>query len=239
VEAHVATCDACSKELDELQAVAALLGQSAAIEPPAYLRGKVLQHVDAEVQEQAPPAEADPVAALANLGEVRRARRWRALSFPKPALVAASVILALVAITQSVRVADLNSDLDNARGTKQASKSGVESSSLVADSALSIPTSGPLSRASAQLVLAESSRPMLLVNHVPQPPAGKAWQAWMIDGSGKKISLGTLPHQSPVALLVVPADFGDIDAIAITLERAGGADQPTSAPVAFGSTSAA
>jgi anti-sigma-K factor RskA len=88
VEEHLAGCDRCRAQLREMEGVAAAIAYAApAAQPPAELRGRVLEAIGPTVV--ASPAEAAP----------DRDRRWagwpRFSAFAVPALAAAVVALAV------------------------------------------------------------------------------------------------------------------------------------------------
>jgi anti-sigma-K factor RskA len=63
---------------------------------------------------------------------------------------------------------------------------------------------------------------------MPPPTTGQVYQAWMIAG-GKPISLGVLSNNNGKQAFA--ADMSSANAVAISVEPAGGSAQPTSEPV--------
>ncbi|HEY7270148.1 MAG TPA: anti-sigma factor, partial [Dehalococcoidia bacterium] len=63
---------------------------------------------------------------------------------------------------------------------------------------------------------------------MPALPANQTYQAWMIDASGKPVSMGLMSNQGSFAF---HTDLSDAKAIAISVEPQGGSPQPTTTPV--------
>jgi len=65
------------------------------------------------------------------------------------------------------------------------------------------------------------------------PPSGKAWQAWVLRPSPSgPVAVGAgAANAGGVFTLVLTARLGAGDGVAITLEAAAGAAQPTTQPV--------
>lgn len=230
VEAHVAECGACRAELAALQEDAALLGASAHEAPPLTLRARVLDHVSNQPQ-HAPTSV--PLTAPTSIRTRRERRPWR--TFAMPACAAATVLLAVATGVQSMRVSNLRSDLDSARrAPKQSPSASAPAGAMLAQDTTTIETNGQLAKAVAIVGSTNGSSTMLLLEQMPQPPIGKSWQVWAIDSDGRMLSMSVMEHGAPVAVLQLPHTKHPIAAIAITLERAGGAKQPTTAPLAYG-----
>lgn len=208
VEEHVASCAACRAELDALSHDAALLGQAHVEPPPATLRAVVLDAIDSIDDAHAAAPAVVPDASTVRSVRPRRRR------FAMPALVAACMLLALGVAVQSVRVADLRSELDDA-STRTTQIRGT----------------GALDTASIEVTYAGDGQPRLQLADMPQPPRDRAWQAWSIRADGTMTSLGTIERNSHIAGLLVDENTAEV---AITLEPAGGSVQPTSAPMARG-----
>lgn len=76
----------------------------------------------------------------------------------------------------------------------------------------------------------------LLVDGLPDPGAGRAYQAWAVAGDGPRFSAGTFEVNAfGMASIVrtLPALTGPV-AVTVTLESSGGAPSPTSRPVLTG-----
>jgi len=72
-----------------------------------------------------------------------------------------------------------------------------------------------------------------LVLALPPPPAGKAYEAWVIRG-GVATAVGMAPVLTGVITMELHEQLRVGDATAITLEDAAGAQAPTSAPLLVG-----
>ena len=79
-----------------------------------------------------------------------------------------------------------------------------------------------------RIVYLENSNIAVLDLDLPEPPAGRTYQAWGIYENGP-VSLGLVPSQGVVA---VSAELSDASAVAISEEPEGGSLQPTTEPLA-------
>jgi hypothetical protein len=73
---------------------------------------------------------------------------------------------------------------------------------------------------------------MLLLD-LPAPPPGKQYEAWVIRG-GVAARAGQVPAREGVVLVTLMRPIASGDLAAVTLEVAGGVDQPTSDPIVAG-----
>lgn len=82
-------------------------------------------------------------------------------------------------------------------------------------------------------VVVRNDEQAYLVLDLPSPPAGKAYEAWVIR-DGHPIRAGMAPARPGIVTLRLqhPVRAGDITAV--TLENAAGVDQPTSDPILIG-----
>ena len=69
-----------------------------------------------------------------------------------------------------------------------------------------------------------------LVANASAAPSGKTYQAWVIPPDGKPISAGVFAGGRTSVDLVAKAHPGDT--VAVTVEPAGGSQQPTTQPIA-------
>lgn len=61
-------------------------------------------------------------------------------------------------------------------------------------------------------------------------PSGRTYQLWLIDGD-RPVSAGTFDVEDGIALIRVAQPIEEYDAAAVTIERAGGVDAPTTEPI--------
>jgi anti-sigma-K factor RskA len=219
VEAAIADRPDLQAELAELEATAAAMATATAEEPPAHLRGDVLAAI-ADVPQLAPrhPARLAGSPADMEVDELapRRRRRWL------PAVAAAAVV-ALLAGTVAVIVVE---DGDG----------GIDTASVVEDeSAVVIPLDGAVM--SLRLVHAPDVNAFaLLGDGVPMPTGDDVYELWMIEDE-QPHPVEVFRPRSDGAVEVVMADMAMPAgaSFAVTIEPAGGSDQPTGAVVAASS----
>ena len=93
--------------------------------------------------------------------------------------------------------------------------------------------------ASASLYWNVSGKQWIVAANLPPAPEGKVYQLWFVTPEAK-ISAGLLktdPRGHGFTVVSVPADVTNVAAAAITLEPAGGSQQPTSAIYTLGKIS--
>jgi anti-sigma-K factor RskA len=75
---------------------------------------------------------------------------------------------------------------------------------------------------------------LLVASNLPPAPEGKTYEMWVIPAGGKPVPAGLFQTESngtAVHLQPGPVDVASAGAVAVTLEPAGGAPQPTSQPL--------
>jgi anti-sigma-K factor RskA len=216
-EEHLASCPDCADEVGSLRSAAAELSHVTATAPPPALRADVLSSISR--QRPLPPLT-DNVIAL---------RRPRAGRSAWQVLAAACAIVAIIAGVwgyQQHRLADR-------RATT------AQQSQLV--QLLSAPdvraVTGRVGGGQATLVYSKSEGKAVLVGQgIPAPPPGKAYQLWMIseqNGTPTFTSAGTFaPDSSGQVRTYASGDLANTSQMGVTVEPAGGSNQPTSAPIA-------
>jgi hypothetical protein len=84
-------------------------------------------------------------------------------------------------------------------------------------------------------VVVNPSRGVLLVaSNLPPAPAGKTYEMWIIPKGAKPARAGEFQSESDGTAMHIQrgnVDAASLGAVAVTLENAGGADQPTSQPL--------
>jgi len=202
VVVHLAECERCRRRLRETEAVAASLAYSVPqVAPPPELRSRVLAIAEPVVS--APVAEAPVAEAPSRPARPRTRRGW----WPRFSLVAvpamAIALVALLAWNVSLRN-DISSNRDD----------------LASGAAVALPGVGN--------VVAQTDGNATLFAHLQPAPAGKTYEAWVIEG-GTARPAGTFGGGGTVAVkLEHPVRSGSV--VAVTVEREGGSQQPTSKP---------
>jgi anti-sigma-K factor RskA len=198
-EEHLARCPRCREELASFTETATSLAYGVeSPTPPPDLRDRILQRAHAE---------------RPNVVPLRPAwRSWTA---------AAAAVAACAAIGLGIWAATLSRSLDRERSAKE-QQAGVLS--IVSDPAA---RRFALSGAHGTLVVSHTGAGALLVSNLRRAPAGKTWEAWVIQGKTPKRA-GTFGEAKPFKL-TRPVPQGAV--VAVTLERHGGVNAPTTKPV--------
>jgi anti-sigma factor RsiW len=201
-EEHLAHCERCRAELAAFSEAAAALahGSPPSPAPPPELRERIVQQARAE---------------RPNVVPLRRPRQI------VPAAIAA--VAACAAIGLGIWAASLSSSLDNERAARR------EQARVVSILAASGAQRLPLSNDVGSLVVAQTGEAALVVPTIDHAPAGKTYEAWVIEG-GTPARAGLFRGGGPVAIrLERPVPNGAL--VAVTVERSGGVDAPTSTPI--------
>lgn len=257
-EQHLAGCSACQAEVASLVAAATELSALSDVPPPPSLRATVLQGITtvrplpplaADNREQSdlgsrPPAPSgsatppapDPVAAPEGAPAVdetgpdelaaRRGDRHADVRKGSPMrwLVAAATA-AILAIggfavwrstdggtTQPPTVAEQVRTAPDARTSANVALPGGGTATVVRSASL--------------------GKAVVITSDLPSAPEGKVYQLWLQDQAGHFTSAGLMAAAGDQTV-VLQGDAADAQAAGITVEPAGGSEQPTSNPIAF------
>ena len=216
-EAHLAGCEACRREVADLQMAADTLPLAAVqVGPPPELRERIMAVVRSEAEllgAAVARAEEPPAAAPAKARRWRR--RWSLSLRPLPAALAASALVAAGVIGGVVLTGG-----DNAKtitGTVQIA-------------------SAPAARASLQV---SDDATKLQVRRMPPPPDGKVYQVWLKRPNQDPAPTTALFRTDPNGNADVEIQRGrlkGVDQVLVTAEPDGGSMKPTSNPVIVAST---
>jgi anti-sigma factor RsiW len=88
----------------------------------------------------------------------------------------------------------------------------------------------PLHGAAGSLVLARGGDATLVVSGLEPAPAGKTYETWVIRG-GRAAPAGLFAARQGTAIVHLSSRVPSGAVVGVTLERAGGAPQPSSAPI--------
>jgi anti-sigma factor RsiW len=205
-EEHLAGCTSCQEELSAfLETTDALAVAATGPAPAAELRGRILDAARAE-----PPV----------VVPIEAARRRRLA----PVLGVAAAVAAVVAIALGVWAAHLSNELDKTRSALDGQRSAA---AVLADpSARKV----SLSSGDGKLVVDGAGRAALVVEGLGAAPAGKTYETWIIAG-GNATPAGTFTGGRQVSVVGVDGTVSSGDVVAVTVERDGGVQAPTSTPI--------
>ena len=212
VEAYLALHPERQAEIDDLSGVAGLLALAPPEhEPPADLRRKVMQVVESE--------SARPRAAR------RSSSSWFGwLGGLRNVALGAAALLVVGLISWNVllqgNLQDLRGQVEEARTAEQTQEAReIELGGTWAEQG-----------ARAEVTALKDDRAILVVEDIPSMPEGRTGQVWVIHDEKPEPS-GLLEPSGNMAATAITTPLEDADAIAVTIEPAGGSEKPTSDPV--------
>ena len=242
--AHLQVCPRCQQEVQELSGLLEALASAHEEPAPAELRSSVLAAIaqtpqdavvpdrsvrDASAQQSEVSAADEPAPGLAGRrlrsidggqhADSRTSGRSRRLLVTALASAAAAVVLIGGAIGWGW----------NAHQTSQQ----VQQQQLLTAQLLGAPdavkASAPMGDGVGTVVVSKQlGQAIILMDHVPDAPEGKVYEAWTI--SGTPVAAGTFTADD-APLVHLPAAALTADQIAVTVEPEGGVSAPTSDPV--------
>ena len=233
VELHVAECRACQEDLAAMRETLAEVAQDAAEAPPDGMRAAVLAAARRTPQERpstspfpgpvarTAPAEAQPQPRVPSA--TQRPGRGRSLL-----ALAASVALvlavggAVVVRGFSATPGDDVAELLAAEGTEV-----VRVTPEVPVDLGDVTVAGEV----VAVVNTDQGRGALVARGLPPAPEGRTWQAWSLAGA--QVSSAGVFEVGDDGVGLVEFDWpAGAEAVAVSLEPAGGSEQPTTDPVA-------
>jgi anti-sigma-K factor RskA len=219
-EAHLPGCPDCTDLVDELQEAAVGLSEGLEVEPPARLRAAVLAQVETET---AAGAEAGAGPGNGSTGDVlplRRSAGAEGRSGTRRWWLAAAAAVLVGAGAWGASQALIGTD-DPATQIAQ-SQDAQEHTATTEDGRVVTVVSSPSSDAA-----------LLRFQDLGDLTQDEVYQAWFIDQDETVRSAGTLSAQAlQDGQAVLQGELGRAAAVGLTVEPAGGSDQPTSTPFA-------
>jgi anti-sigma factor RsiW len=204
-ERHLAACPVCTAEVDSLREAAAALADDVAVPPPAGLRSLVLADI----------ARVRPLPPVASVGGPIVRRKWF------PALVAA-VVIALVGVGGVVWHPWSDDSSQHLSATDQV-LADPQAQRISQD----LPDGG-------QVTVVRSTKlgqAVVVTEDMPPAPEGHAYQLWLQTPDQALVPAGLMKAGQTTALL--EGDAATAIGAGITVEPAGGSEQPTTDPVVF------
>lgn len=208
-EAHLAECADCRAEVADLRETAAALAAAEEATPPDHLRAQVLAGIG-----QIRPLP--PLAGGARAAAPRRGRTsW---------LVAAAAAVVLLGGAVGVAVTQPWQD-----ESSQSQLSATERV-LAAGDAESVTLDFP-DGSSATVTRSESEdRAVIRTRDMAPAPDGRVYQLWLQQPDGAMVPAGLMPPE-PDQTTMLEGDLGRAVGAGITVEPAGGSQEPTTEPV--------
>lgn len=240
-ERHLANCAVCQAEVASLAAAAGELSALTELPPPPSLRDRVMR--DITTVRPLPPvtpesSAPDPAWAPARRTPTARDDRESGAESSAPDLpgtpdggrpsqpwrwlvaAAAAAVLTIGGLGYWRSLSD------------EAPAPTVAEQVLAAPDATRLEQSFP-GGATATLVRSTSlGRAVLVTSKMPAAPTGRVYQLWLQDTTGHMTSAGVMPPGSD-QVVVLEGDATKATAAGISVEPAGGSEQPTSDPIAL------
>lgn len=212
VEAYLALHPERQAEIDELAGLAGLLALAPPEhEPPADLRRKVMEVVESEAVRPR-PARRPASSWFGGLWDLRN------VALGAAALLVVGLLSWNVLLQGDVQ--DLQGQVEEARSANQAQEvREIELGGAWAEKG-----------AHAEVADLKGDRAILVVEDMPSMPEGRTGQVWVIHDE-RPVPGGLLEPSGNMAATAITAPLEGADAIAVTVEPAGGSDEPTSDPV--------
>jgi len=227
LEEYLRGAEATRNEVTELQDTAVLLGYATApVNPSADLKARLMAQV--AVTPQLAPVTAPPTAAPAapaatpTRTEVKAQQRW--FSRTAIAITAAAAAVAII-IGGGVLVSNLGNNTE-----APISATGIQAIKAADDAQQATHTMD--NGGSATLVWSnELASAALIAKDLPALTDDQVYELWFVGESGPRAAGTFTVDEAGAVSQVLDGDMQAGDAVAVTVEPAGGSDQPTSDPV--------
>lgn len=211
-EEHLRGCDRCREEVAGFAEAATLLTDDLAVTPPADVRQRVMERVRAEPQagSQAPDEQQAPLTPAPH--RPSRSRWWLA--------AAAAAVVAAAGLTYAVTRPD--DPVTTLMAQVLDAEDAQVSTEQAAGATFTVVSSDDVGRA------------VFMVDDLPQPPEGSDYQLWFVLDDGRAVSAGLVPPDgTPDARMLLEGSIPDAEEtlVGVTVEPAGGSEQPTTEPI--------
>ena len=219
-EHHLHRCPPCENEVRGFRETATRLALAVAASPPPGLRERVL--TAAAVTRQLPPEVSQAAPARQRPARLRPAR--------SPWLPRLAAAVTAAAVAAAVALGVIQSSTQHQLDQAQAENRSVAAVLAAPDARLAVhrTTAGGVAT-----VVASQSRHALIISTsgLPALPGGKVYELWFLSGQTARRA-GLLP--APAAGRTAPLLASGLaagDAVALTVEPAGGTSHPTTKPI--------
>jgi anti-sigma factor RsiW len=240
LEAHIAECELCRREYDELRGAVDALAFSAEVTPEQFggaqcarLRDRVMSAVRASA-----PASVATLPTTARIVPLAR----RGVPAWAPYLAAAAALVLAVYSTWNLTTSRTENDsyqkqiaLLQARIDAQEHAANEARAQLALEESRLADLIAPGAARFAVrdgVVVRSGGRILIALRHLPALPKGKTYQAWTLRRGAKSVSpsITFAPDPTGLALVELPESAANVAAVAVSVEPEGGSKQPTSKP---------
>jgi anti-sigma-K factor RskA len=209
-------------EIDELGAVAGLLAfYPQEQEPSLELRSRVMEVVEAE-------AEPRRVSGRSTFGRVGDFLSIRNIALGAAALLVIGLLSWNVILQGQVEV--LQGQVEDAQGQVQDLQAQVEEAQEQQNPTIELEGSWADQGANAQVLSINKNQAILVAKDMPSVPEDQTCEIWVISNDVPKPS-GLFQPDPNMTAAPITNSITNADVIAVTVEPAGGSEQPTSDPV--------
>ena len=209
-------------EIDELGAVAGLLAfYPQEQEPSPELRSRVMEVVEAE-------AEPRRFRSQSTFGRVGDSLSIRNLALGAAALLVIGLLSWNVMLQGQVE--DLQGQVEDAQGQVKDLQAQVEEAQEQQNPTIELEGSWADQGANAQVLSINKNQAILVAKDMPFVPEDQTCEIWVISNDVPKPS-GLFQPEGNVTATPITNSITKADVIAVTVEPAGGSEQPTSDPV--------
>ena len=242
--AHLQVCPRCQQEVQELSGPLEALASAHEERPPSELRSAILAEIAQTPQESAvgnrsagdPSAQPAEVSAAGEPTPGLAGRRLRSIDGGQHAATRTAgrsrrpLVTALAAAAAAVVLIGGAVGWGwNAHRTSQQVQAQQRLTAQLLGAPDAVKASAPMGDGVGTVVVSKQrGQAIILMDHVPDAPEGKVYEAWTI--SGTPVAAGTFTADD-APLVHLPAAALTADQIAVTIEAEGGVSAPTSDPV--------
>ena len=218
MEAYLALHPERQAEIEDLTGVAGLLALSPPEqEPPAELRGRVMSVVEAKSPEPRAARRRQTSSWLGRLVGLRN------VALGAAALLVVGLLSWNVLLQGDVR--DLRGQVEEARTADQAQEAQPQEPREI-----ELGGTWAEQGARAEVTALKDDRAILVVEDMPTVPDDRTGQVWVINDDVPEPS-GLLEPSGNMAATAITTPLDGADTVAVTIEPAGGSDEPTTDPV--------